>query len=123
MKTKPITDGMDDRMQAFTIRATARSVRRRNIMLKIVIIILLILILLLGSFYALSAFVNKAGNFTVWISDEDLNQITLSDTADFEVCASLLEADVIEQMDNTTIVLSNQKATVDQFLNMMIERK
>jgi len=30
---------------------------------------------------------------------------------------------IIEQMDSTTIVLSNQKATVDQFLNMMIERK
>ena len=30
---------------------------------------------------------------------------------------------IIEQMDSTTIVLSNQKATVDEFLNMMIERK
>ena len=30
---------------------------------------------------------------------------------------------VIEQMDSTTIVLSNQKATVDQYLNMMIQRK
>mgnify|MGYP007130620005 CR=1 FL=1 len=30
---------------------------------------------------------------------------------------------IIEQMDSTTIVLSNQKATVDAFLNMMIERK
>lgn len=30
---------------------------------------------------------------------------------------------IIEQMDSTTIVLSNQKATVDPFLNMMIQRK
>ena len=30
---------------------------------------------------------------------------------------------IIEQMDSTTILLSNQKATVDQFLNMMIRRK
>ena len=30
---------------------------------------------------------------------------------------------IIEQMDSTTIVLSNQKATVDEYLNMMIERK
>ena len=30
---------------------------------------------------------------------------------------------VIEQMDSTTIVLSGQKATVDPYLNMMIERK
>ena len=30
---------------------------------------------------------------------------------------------IIEQMDSTTIVLSTQKATVDEYLNMMIERK
>ena len=30
---------------------------------------------------------------------------------------------IVEQMDSTTIVLSNQKATVDEFLNMIIERK
>jgi N-methylhydantoinase A len=30
---------------------------------------------------------------------------------------------VVEQMDSTTIILSNQKATVDRYLNMMIERK
>ncbi|MBQ3076121.1 MAG: hydantoinase/oxoprolinase family protein [Clostridia bacterium] len=30
---------------------------------------------------------------------------------------------IIEQMDSTTIVLPGQKATVDQYLNMMIERK
>ena len=30
---------------------------------------------------------------------------------------------VIEQMDSTTILLSNQKITVDEYLNMMIERK
>jgi hypothetical protein len=71
-------------------------------MLRIFSIILLIAILLLGISYALSAFVNKAGNFTVWISDEDMNLITLSDTADFEKCATMLEADIIPQMDNIT---------------------
>jgi N-methylhydantoinase A len=30
---------------------------------------------------------------------------------------------IIEQMDSTTIVLPNHKATVDRYLNMMIERK
>lgn len=102
MNTEPITNGMDERMKPFAIRATARSVRRRNVMLKICIIILLILILLLGTFYALSAFVNKAGNFTVWISEEDMNRITLSDTPDFLNCSTMLEADIIPQMDNIT---------------------
>ena len=30
---------------------------------------------------------------------------------------------IVEQMDSTTIILSNQKATVDRYLNMMITRK
>ena len=29
---------------------------------------------------------------------------------------------IVEQMDSTTIILKGQKATVDQYLNMMIER-
>lgn len=102
MKEKPNMNSMDPRMSPFTVKATARSVRRRNLLLKIFIIILLIIILLLGTFYALSTFVNKAGNFTVWISDEEANLITLSDTADFLECSTMLEADVIEQMDNIT---------------------
>ena len=93
---------MDDRMKPFTVRATARSVKRRNTMLRVGLIVLLILVLLLGTTFALSSFVNKAGNFTVWISDEDVNLITLSDTADFTKCATLLEADIIPQMDNIT---------------------
>ncbi|MBR4308930.1 MAG: hypothetical protein IKT58_04950 [Oscillospiraceae bacterium] len=71
-------------------------------MLKIGIIILLIIILLLGVFYALSVFVNKAGNFTVWIDDGDRNLIALSDTPDFENCSTMLEADIIDEMDNIT---------------------
>lgn len=102
MNTKPNTSSMDERMRPFTVRATARSVRRRNVLLRILCIILLIVILLLGVFYALAAFVNKAGHFTVWITEEDLGQITLSNTPDFEECVTRLEADVIEQMDNIT---------------------
>ena len=102
MKPKQDIKNMDERMKPFAVRVTARSVRRRNVMLRIFSIILLIAILLLGISYALSAFVNKAGNFTVWISDEDMNLITLSDTADFEKCATMLEADIIPQMDNIT---------------------
>ena len=29
---------------------------------------------------------------------------------------------IVEQMDSTTIILGGQKATVDKYLNMMIER-
>ena len=95
-------NSMDERMKPFAVRATARSVRRRNVMLRIISVILLIIILLLGVFYGLSVFVNRAGNFTVWITEEDLGRITLSNTADFEESATILEADIIEQMDNIT---------------------
>jgi hypothetical protein len=71
-------------------------------MLRVSVIVLLILILLLGASYALSVFVNKAGNFTVWITEDDLSRIALSDTPDFEETATILEADIIPQMDNIT---------------------
>ena len=102
MKFTQDIDHMDERMRPFAVRATAKSVRKRNVMLKLGIIVLLIIILLLGAFYALSVFVNKAGNFTVWIQDGDMNLITLSDTPDFEKCSTMLEADIIPQMDNIT---------------------
>lgn len=102
MSEKTNFNNMDERMKPFAVKATAKSVRRRNVLLKLFIIILLIIILLLGAFYALSTFVNKAGNFTVWIPDEQHNLITLSDTPDFVECSAMLEADVIPQMDNIT---------------------
>ncbi|MCB6585612.1 hypothetical protein LI108_13340 [Streptococcus gordonii] len=30
---------------------------------------------------------------------------------------------IVEQMDSTTLILVGQKATVDQYLNMVIERE
>ncbi len=102
MKSNSNMNSVDERMKPFMVRATAQSVRRRNVMLRISSIVLLIAILLLGAFYALSSFVNKAGSFTVWITEEDFNLITLSNTADFENCNTILEADIIPQMDNIT---------------------
>ena len=102
MKEKPNVNSMDERMKPFVIRTTARTVRRRNVLLKLFLIVLLIVILLLGTIYALSAWVNKAGNFTVWIPDPEKNLITLSDTPDFAECSTLLEADIIPELDNIT---------------------
>ena len=50
MKFTQNFDHPDERMRPFVIRTTAKSVRKRNIMLKIGIIVLLIIILLLGAF-------------------------------------------------------------------------
>ena len=89
-------------MNRFVVQATAKTVRRRNMLLKLFGIVLLIAVLLLGTFYALSEFVNRAGKFTVWVHDDNKNLITLSNTPDFEECATILEADIIPQMDNIT---------------------
>ena len=102
MNFKQNMNNMDERMKPFVIRTTARDVNKRNVLLKVTCIVLLILVLLLGTFYGLSSFVNKAGNFTVWISEEDMNRITLSDTPDFAECSTMLEADIIPEMDNIT---------------------
>ncbi len=93
---------MDERMSRFTVRATAKTVRRRNILLKLFAVILLIAVLLLAISYGLSLFVNRAGHFTVWVNESNVNQITLSDTPDFAKSSVLLEADIIPQMDNIT---------------------
>ena len=103
MSDKPNMNEMDARMNPFFIRATARSVARRNVLLRVFSIVLLFATLALGTFYALFAFVNKAGNFTVWVPQgNDARAITLSDTPDFAECSTMLEADVIPQMDNIT---------------------
>jgi hypothetical protein len=65
-------------------------------------VILLIAVLLLAISYGLSLFVNRAGHFTVWVNESNVNQITLSDTPDFAKSSVLLEADIIPQMDNIT---------------------
>lgn len=95
-------NNFDERMKPFEVRVTAKTVRKRKMMLMLFSIILLIAVLLLGASYGLSMFVNKAGNFTVWIPDDDKNLISLCDTADFEKGTTFLEADIIPQMDNIT---------------------
>ncbi len=89
-------------MKPFSVRVSARTVRRRKVMLTLFSIILLIAVLLLGLSYGLSVFVNRAGNFTVWIPDEHKNLISISETPDFKNPTTFLEADVIPQMDNIT---------------------
>lgn len=89
-------------MKPFYIRVTGKSVRRRNLLLKIFAVILLIAILLLGIAYLLSVLVDRVGNFTVWVPDGNENIISLSDTPDFANPTTLLEADIIPEMDNIT---------------------
>lgn len=112
MSTNDNTTGMSDRMKPFVLRVTARDIRRRSVLLKVFGIICLAATLVLGTFYALSAFVNKAGNFTVFVPDGGSRLITLSNTSDFQTFSTMLEADSIPEMDNIT--KSWMPATLDQ---------
>lgn len=89
-------------MERFTVRATAKSVRRRNLILKTVLVILLILISLLAISYGLSVFLDKAGNFTVMVPEEADGCLTLSATSDFADPTPFLAADPIPEMTNIT---------------------
>lgn len=65
-------------------------------------VVLISTTLLLASF-ALANFVNKAGNFTVNIIKEGLDQsISISDNQNFSNPTTFLAANIIDQMDNVT---------------------
>ncbi len=92
---------MNNDMQRFSVRVTARKVNRRNLVFKTVLIILLISVCLLAVGYGLSLFVNNVGHFTVLVPTEN-GVLTLSETADFEDPKTYIEAEIVPSMDNIT---------------------
>ena len=62
------------------------------------------------------------GYRNVYGEGKDAVKYTLYDREKLHSGNIILGPAIIEQMDSTTIVLANQKATVDKYLNMMIER-
>lgn len=92
-----------DKMDLFTIRATAKSVRRREVALKVAAVVAAISILFLLIFYGLVHFANSIGNFTVKvIEEEEEYALSISDTPSFENPTTMLHADVLDSMDNIT---------------------
>jgi len=89
-------------MERFSIRVTAKELRRRKIFLKVASIVLLIAVLLLGAMYCLTLVANNVGNFTVYVPDGHERSLSLSTKADFSEMTTYLEADVLPQMDNIT---------------------
>lgn len=92
---------MNNDMQRFSVRVTARRINRRNLIFKTILIILLISVCLLAVGYGLSMFVNKVGHFTVLVPPEN-GALTLSNTEDFEESKTYIEAEILPSMDNIT---------------------
>lgn len=90
-------------MEKFAVHATAKQVHRRHVLLRTAGVVALISTVLLLISFALANFVNKAGNFTVNVLEQGPDKaITISNNKDFSNPTTSLEADIIDQMDNTT---------------------
>lgn len=91
------------KLDLFSIRATAKKIHRREILLKISAVVGLVTVTFLLAFYGLVVFANNIGNFTVKVIDDDeLYAISICENSTFENPTTLLHADVIESMDNIT---------------------
>lgn len=91
------------KMDLFTVKATAKAIRRRAVILKVAAVVAGISISILLIFYGLIHFANSLGNFTVKVADEsDEFKITLSEDKSFENPTTFLHAEVLDDMDNIT---------------------
>ena len=88
-------------LDRFVVNATAKSVRRKNVMLKIAVVVLTISVLLLLLFYGFASFADTLGNFTIKIGREtDKTGITLSNDEAFTNPTNRINADAIEKMSH-----------------------
>lgn len=91
------------KLDLFTVKATAKQIRKRAVILKIASVVAGISISILLIFYGIIHFANSIGNFTVKIAEEsDDFLITLSEDPSFENPTSYLHAEVLDEMDNIT---------------------
>ena len=90
-------------LDRFVVTATAKSVRRKPVLLKSSIVLLMICVLLLLSLYGFANFANKFGTFTVKIKDsKESAGITLSNYSTFEDTTSLIKVDPKDNMGHCT---------------------
>lgn len=91
------------KLDLYSVRATAKSIRKREIMLKLAAVIAFVSISILLVFYGLVVFANNIGNFTVKISEKDERYaISICENSSFDNPTTLLHADVLDSMDNIT---------------------
>ena len=91
------------KMNIFTVKATAKQVSRRRIMLKVAYVVGGISTFILLLFYGMAAFARGVGSFTVNVpGDGDGATIALSENPEFSESYTKLFADPLDEMDNIT---------------------
>lgn len=95
-------DVSSDLRNTLELRRTANETKRYKIIMRILGLILLILIMIVTAAYAISYFYDKFGSFTVRIDKYDMVQqgLSLSETPDYDISRSVLNADIVYNMTN-----------------------
>ena len=96
------------------LRRTAKEAKRYKVLTRILGLIVLILIMIVAAAYAISYFYDKFGSFTVSIDTYDMVKqvLSLSETPDYEISRSVLNADIV--YNTTNIRGEDLPPTVDQ---------
>lgn len=96
------------------LRRTAKEAKRYKVLTRILGLIVLILVMIVAAAYAISYFYDKFGSFTVSIDKYDMVKqgLSLSETPDYEISRSVLNADIVYNMTN--ISGEDLPPTVDQ---------
>ncbi len=101
---------IDGEMAKFSVRVTAKAMRRSGLALKTIMVLGLISVSALSAAYLASVFINNIQAFSIRVDDTDSGQlISISETDEFidpitGAClgTTYLEAEIIDTMDNIT---------------------
>lgn len=100
------------KMNIFTVRATAKKISRRRVLLKTSCVVASISIFILLVFYGMAIFAGKTGSFTVSApKDSKGMNIALCENPEFAESYTKLFADPLDEMDN--IAESNLPEDID----------
>jgi len=96
------SDPVEELRDSLGLRRSAKETKRYKLLMRILGLIVLILILLVTAAYAISYFYDKFGSFTVKINKYDMVQqgLSLSETPDYDISKSILNADIVYNMTN-----------------------
>lgn len=88
--------------KSLAVKVTAKSIHKRNYMIRFTLIIIAALLLLLSTTYGLLYIANENGNFTIELDPNLKNKrkMLISATSDFKDTPLILKTDALEYMDN-----------------------
>ncbi len=84
------------------LRRTAKEVKKYRMLMRSIALLVVLLIIIVAIAYAVSYFYDRYGAFTIRVNKYDMVRqgLTLSETPDYTVANSRLQADVVNDMTN-----------------------